>query len=374
MNSNRETFTPINHTSLDKLNLDDRNIQFSILKYDKHQTLEGLQIEPLAITYIKRLTKSGVEILDVATLIALQKGANRNRCVFVWSDELNEVSLGYIQLLNNLAFKTIYVVRYSDSEKTFYCSKPDRLDKYFPLQEYLHTKRGKQSPIVFPDISRSVRDPERQLSAFWARLQGYFHGAKQFQKVVLLNHILKNFVVQPFFTWLWDLDRIICYKRQYWEMELKHKYPFISRERLYFGINDGQLRLVRDLCNVGLRTLHLILVKPVWDKELDLGYLYNRRDISDRVLLIGTELTEERINQLLTKESKESGNNTSYSGRSKNRFKSIPATDFYVLGSYERKLSGVADNILKLLNNEFDKLQNVTDEILFNSRIILESK
>lgn len=87
------TQTPVgNGTALSQLDLNNKNTQFELLSYDKHQTLEGLQIEPVAITYIQHLEKLGLEVPDVATVIALQKGHNNARCFFVWDRSKNGAS------------------------------------------------------------------------------------------------------------------------------------------------------------------------------------------------------------------------------------------------------------------------------------------
>lgn len=364
-----ETLTPIKDTLLEKLDLNNKEVQFSILSYDKHQTLEGLQIEPLAMAYLHHLERFGVELPNVTTLIASQKGSHLSRCIFVWVREPDEISEAYINTLQRLAANTTFVVRYSEVKRTFYCHKPACVTKYYPLQTYLRGKRGVDR-ISFPEISQSVRDTERQMAVFWGRLAGAFSDHKKFQEEVVLNRILKNFVVQPFFTWLWDLDRIIRYKNTYWEIELKHKYPFERNKTLYFGLNVGQTKLVRELGFVGIRTLHIILVKPIWNKNIDPGYLFNRRDMLGKVLLIGTELTTTKAENMLKQKPRESDVSTSYSGKEKNNFLSISASDFYVLGSYETPPEKVAMNILNLLDGKEENLTQVTDQLLFDYKFI----
>ncbi|KHT60912.1 hypothetical protein RJ45_23005 [Photobacterium gaetbulicola] len=363
------TQTPVgNGTALSQLDLNNKNTQFELLSYDKHQTLEGLQIEPVAMTYIKHLEQLGLEVPDVTTVIALQKGYNNPRCFFVWDRSKNGASEGYIRTLQQLAPRTTYTVAFNEEKTDFYCHKPDRKETAFPLQAYLQRKR-RSATIPFPAIQQNVRDTERQMAVFWGRLHGAFETTDSFRNEVLLNRVMKNFVIQPFFSWLWDLDRIVLYRKQYWEIELKHKYPFRRGENtpLKFGINVGQAKLVRDLGQAGIRTLHLILVKPDWNKHSDPGYLFNRRENYDKVLLIGTELSTAKAEALLNQKARESDETTSFTGTSKNRFLEIPATDFHVLGSYQTPPKEVAENIKSLLDGA--TLEKVTDELLESCRI-----
>ncbi|UXI04731.1 hypothetical protein [Photobacterium sp. TY1-4] len=363
------TQTPVgNGTPLRQLNLNNKNTQFELLSYDKHQTLEGLQIEPVAMTYIRHLEQLGLEVPDVTTVIALQRGYNNARCFFVWDRSKNGASEGYIRTLQHLAPNTTYTVTFDEEESDFYCHKPGQPETTFQLQDYLRRKRNLVT-IPFPGIRQNVRDTERQMAVFWGRLHGAFATGENFRNEVLLNRVMKNFVVQPFFSWLWDLDRIVLYRKQYWEIELKHKYPFRRGENapLKFGINVGQAKLVRDLGQASVRTLHLILVKPDWNKHSDPGYLFNRRDISDKVMLIGTELTTAKADELLNQKVRESDETTSFTGTNKNRFLEIPATDFHILGSYQTPPAVVAENIKFLLNGA--PLEKVTDELLESCRI-----
>jgi len=365
-----ELLTPLRGTTpLSMLDLRDRNTQFEILNYDKHQTLEGLQIEPFAMAYTDKLADRGVKSLDVVTIIAKQKGQNGKnlpRCIFIWDRSPSEESSAYIRLMQRVEPRTTYTITYSDKDKTFYCHKPGRPEDAYPLQNYLKTKRQNRT-IVFPVISSDVRDIERQMSAFWGRLSTSFRGQTEFENEVLLNRIIKNFAIQPFFTWLWDLDRIISYRGRFWEVELKHKYPFRNSNGLAFGINSGQLRLIRDLGRKGMKTLHLILVKPEWNKNADPGYIYNQKGIQQNVLLIGTVIDQCKAEKYLAGNQRQSDATTSYTGNQKLGFYPMPASDFFSLGTYEDPVEKVAGNILKLMEGQLETA--VTDEMLENARI-----
>lgn len=367
--------TPVgDRTTLADLDLSNPDTQLSILTYDKHQTIEGLFIEPFAMNYMTSLEHFGVKPVDVVTVFAKHTGPGTSRCVFIWCRNSTKESQDYIGRLQSLHPKSTYVVEFSEAQNDFLCFKPDKPDTKFPLQEYLRKKR-KLSFIRFPDIAEHVRDDGRHKSAFWGRLTTAFKSPEEFKNEVILNRLLKNFAIQPFFKYLWDLDRIISYKEQFWEIELKHKYPFRNNQsgELTFGINLGQARLVRDLANKGLNTLHLILVKPTWRKDVAPGYIFNQRDVYKHVLLIGMVINKEKIDGVLSGRVGTSDSSTSFTGTNTLNYLPMPAKDFYFLGTYEDPIETVSKNILSLLESEHSgadvNLLRVTDKLLLDNRL-----
>ncbi|EHK9065075.1 hypothetical protein [Vibrio vulnificus] len=166
--------TPVgDRTILADLDLSNPDTQLSILTYDKHQTIEGLFIEPFAMNYMTSLEHFGVKPVDVVTVFAKHTGLGTSRCVFIWCRNSTKESQNYIGRLQSLHPKSTYVVEFSEAQNDFLCFKPDKPDTKFPLQEYLRKKR-KLSFIRFPDIAEHVRDDGRHKSAFWGRLTTAF--------------------------------------------------------------------------------------------------------------------------------------------------------------------------------------------------------
>jgi hypothetical protein len=370
-------FTPIDGGMLlNELNLNDHGTQLKILSYDKHQTVEGLYIEPFAMNYMNALARFGVSSIDVVTVLAKnikeQRGPAPARCVFIWDRSLNQDSKRYIELLRSLHPKTTYIIDYDDYICNFFCFKPENSAARYPLQEYLRRKR-EMDKISFPVIDAKVKDTVRHNSAFWGRLIDAFKNEDEFKNEVLLNRMLKNFAIQPFFKFLWDLDRIISYKNRFWELELKHKYPFSSPDGLAFGINVGQAKLINELAAKGLNTLHLILVKPSWSKEIAPGYIFNQKDVQRKVLLIGMVINKQKIQQAMAGHIGKSDESTSFTGKNQLNYCRLPAKSFFLLGSYEDPIERVAENILTLLNSEFSdapvQLTPVTDQLLLDNKL-----
>ncbi len=136
------TQTPVgNGTALSQLDLNNKIIQFELLSYDKHQTLEGLQIEPVAMTYIRHLEQLGLKVLNVTTVIALQKGYGNARCFFVWDRSNNLVSQEYVRTLQKLAPYTTFTVAFDEESSNFYCHKPGREKRCYRFKP---TYKGKE--------------------------------------------------------------------------------------------------------------------------------------------------------------------------------------------------------------------------------------
>ncbi|KAA8996168.1 hypothetical protein FJU30_22670 [Affinibrenneria salicis] len=369
---NIETLTPIDGlTPLSRLDLHQRNIQFAILSHDKHQTLEGLQIEPIAMEYADRLSTQDIKQLDVVTIICQQRPEGRQRfprAIFIWDRRPSASSRNYIATLQRIAPLTTFLVRYDAAAMTFFAHRPGRSDIEMPLQAWLQNKRRLRD-IPFTEIADPVRNRDRQISAVWGRLPTAFPNEQDFINEVLLNRVLKNFVIQPFFTWVWDLDRIIEYRDRYWELELKHKFPAQDRQRqtLYFGINRGQLNLIGDLSRQGINTLHMILVKPIWDKQADPGYIYNQKAMHSRTLLVANVITHARASAYMQTPMGTSDESTSYSGKSRLNYHPMPVTDFQLLGTFEDPIDLIARNLRLLLDGQLN--QPLSEQQLYQARI-----
>ena len=80
--------------------------------------------------------------------------------------------------------------------------------------------------------------------------------------------------VQPWFSaGVWNLDRIYLHGDRLWHMEIKHRYPMDRPDGLKFGINHRVLRQIARLLECGLRSLHVVTVKPHWKRQSGSTYL-----------------------------------------------------------------------------------------------------
>src|SRR5690606_13635693 len=131
---------------------------------------------------------------------------------------------------------------------------------------------------IFPRVDASVRNAVRQRAAFWGFLNEVYPGMKLWERVVL-PRLFMNCGIQAFgFHGVWNLDRICLFHPSphdtgaLWMLEVKHKYP-MKGAQIQFGINDGEVQMMRLAAECGITTMHGIIVKPLWDKEFGAMYL-----------------------------------------------------------------------------------------------------
>lgn len=349
------------------LDPDNRDLALQILQSDKHQLLEGLVVEntfdqlvlPLATVTPRRLVP-----LDVATVVAQSDGDGR-RLFFVWSQNPGAV-IGlrrYLMALSRLG--DVYLVTYSGTTFTAQ-HRPQGLKSsdIEPLHDLLRRLTG-NSPSI-SEVDLTVRDRDRQMTAFWGYLNTTYPGRELWNKVVLFR-LLINHGIQPFFSSVWNLDRICLFDDQLWMFEVKHKFPFVSNQRLVFGLNVGELSLMNDLDKVSVRILHALIVKPVWSKDVGSMYLHSDLTMRERAAVIGFVMNRDRINQLASSRSGSSPSHTVLTGRGRLSYKTIPAEDFRFLGAFSDGAQPLSANLASLLDG--GTLPAVTDSLLRRLRV-----
>jgi len=352
---------------LASLDPDNRDLAFQILQSDKHQLLEGLVVENTFDQLVLPLTKATPQRfvpLDVATVVA-HSDADGRRFIFVWSQNPNAVTglRRYLMALSRLG--DVYLVTYSGT--TFMAQhRPQGLKSsdIKPLHDLLRRLTG-NSPSI-SEVDLIVRDRDRQMTAFWGYLNTTYPGRKLWDNVVLFR-LLINHGIQPFFSAVWNLDRICLFDGKLWMLEVKHKFPFVSNQRLVFGLNDGELSLMNELQRVDVQTLHALIVKPVWSKDVGSMYLHSDLTMREHAAVIGLVMNRDRIDRLTSSRSGSSPRHTVLTGRGRLSYKTIPAVDFTVLGAFSDGSQKLSANLATLL--EGGALPAVTDDLLRSYRV-----
>ncbi|WP_433769321.1 hypothetical protein [Pseudomonas putida] len=376
-------YTPLGYFP-EEVNLNDLTSEDSILTREKHQLLEGLVIEYVAEQFITNPTLTySIEILDVITLITRGVPGNQSSnleqyCSFIWNRDSSNID-DYILALQKISqgcTNTTYICK--EDQMKFFAKKPSNT-KWLPLQNYLRNKRKiiETKKIKFPQVSDNSKNNGRQLSSILGQLQPAYKN--RIIRDVILPRVFKNYLIQPFFRSGWDLDRIFRYKGKLWEFELKHKYPIDNydffeqinktenRFCLSFGINEGQANIIKLLADQGLKTLHLILVKPRWSDQESPGYLFVDEEARKKTLVIGAVLTREKIAEILRGKLSEAPPKTSYDGSNKTGYYRIPRNFFHVIGNYAEGTDILAPKIIKLLDGELNA--TLTTKDLIENRI-----
>lgn len=355
--------------NLEDLNLNDRTLAEEILCADKHQLVEGLIVECLFDQFLDSLPThdSSVIALNVETVIAQAKHWNDKKIAVVWAREKGTGLGRYLKALE--ARFHVFLVEYSPGYG-FYGS-PIRDGERVARAKHLDDLMKSVATIDHTpfSVSKAVRDKNRQLEAIWGFL--FAHHGKNLASNVLLPRILINCGVQPWFKYVWNLDRIFIVDGKPWLFEVKHKFPYHDQQSatLKFGLNDGEVSMFRLLSECGIGTLFSIMVKPKWSK--DVGSLYMMTDLTarNRTAVIGKVLDAEVIRQLSMKSSGVSNSDTTITGNkgSQLRFKRLLVSDFGMLGRFSDRPAEIAKHIVSELRGSLGP--RVRDEELLELRM-----
>ena len=332
------------------LDLSDHERCGDILALDKHQLVEGLVFESYFDQYLMSLPEASggsMRAVDVETAVVLfPKGNSRsasNVGAFVWA---RRKSAGLGRYLEALSVRMpVWLVEYTEADSEFRAAPVEGYrpqPPWKPLQEVAASVGSGTTP-VFDEVAMQVRDRNRINQSFWGYLSERHGSLLGFN--VVLPRIFLNWGVQPWFRHVWNVDRIFLHDDQLWHFEIKHKYPMERDGRLAFGINDGELRLMRLLLDCGLRSLHAVIVKPFWERQSGSMYLQNDLEARSRTAVIGREMTVEAVDGALSSTGGRSGVHTSFAGRSKVPFKSFPASSFHRFGRLADEYTAVAGRI-----------------------------
>lgn len=342
------------------LDLSDHNLCETILAEDKHQLGEGLVVENIFDQIIEAVPASlaNALLLDVETAIVDTGGKHDRWHAWVWARS-RQPGLGrYLSALEQ-RFRT-WLVELDETAGTFVTrewSGGKIIGDWRPLADVMYDLSGRNPRAV--EISPTVRDTRRQKLSYWGYLVEN-HGAALGARVILPRLFL-NHGIQPWFRFVWNLDRILIEGDNIWMLEIKHKFPF-GRASLRFGINDGELGVIRLLGEAGIRCFHAILAKPTWSKDNGAGYLLNRLQLRERAALIGVELVPSIVQSMFARQQQLSPGHTTFSGTGENRYRSLEASRFQVIGMMSELHSTLAVNLARSLAGE--KLPPVEDRWL----------
>jgi len=317
---------------LSELDLDQADTCLDVLSRDKHQIAEGMVVESLFDQIIDRMPPQmdgEVHVLDVETFIAKDKGG---MYAFVWWRTAGPGLGRYLQALETKF--TVLGVRLDSSGSCFEAcsiSAGKRCSVWAPMHDVLSGMGlERQAPYAVTD---NVRDRKRQNGVFWGYLQSAY--GTRLKERVALPRILVNWGIQPWFTFVWNLDRVMVVGDRIWVLEAKHKYPFNRNGHLYFGLNKGEATLLDLLGQCGIWCVHAVVVKPYWDKNTGSMYLLTDYEAKKRAMLVGLVVDRRCVARILAGSTGRSGTYTSVTGSSQLTFKPLPVTWFTSLASLD---------------------------------------
>jgi len=330
--------------ALDALDVASEEQQMRILSLDKHQMLEGIVAEGAFRSFLDRLGGLGAALLPLSVVKGADPGGDPVWWVWDRGDKAGEAFRTVARPLRD-AGATVARCRYDPGRMDFLMRMAGREPE--PVQTCLMRHRG----LSEPDFSRlpaaTVREPGRSMRAFMGGIQGMFGSPSEVFSQVVLERMFKNFVLSPFFRYLWDVDHLLSLPDgRVMQFEVKHKYPFGARDRLRFGINTGQVRLMHELACAGIETLHMIMVKPVWNDRVSTGYMLNDLAMREHVLILARRIGLGDTEAMLGQQASRSGSKTAFGGRGGLRYVPVPVDGFHLLGTLDDPADVVAGNML----------------------------
>lgn len=349
---------------LRSLNLFDRELAERILMADKHQLVEGMVVECLYDQILENLPEyvPDVTALDVETVIAQPKDRGQKKIAVVWARE-KKSGLGRYLIALEKCF-IVYLVEYEIGHGFFgsLIKKGKRCSPIQPISELM--KPIAAVPYQPFKVSETVRDTNRQREAIYGFL--FSHHRDRLVPDVLLPRILINCAVQPWFNFVWNIDKIFIIDGMPWLFEVKHKFPYRDKHTgaLQFGLNDGEVSIFRLLINCGIGCFFSIMVKPKWSKNVGSLYMITELIARKKTALLGIVLDAAKIKAIYERASGVSGSNTTITGYSGGqlRYKGIPATDFGMLGRLSDDPADVAERIVAAIRGKDP--ERATDQML----------
>lgn len=345
---------------LANLDLNDLKLCQTILASDKHQLAEGLVVERVFDQIFETVPSHLPEanILDIETAVVRPENGEQKLHAFVWARK-RQPGLGrYLRALSRRF--TVWLVETDDPLTTFLARPHNGNEFCGPSRTLSDVARhiSGRTPRGLT-VSSDVRDDIRQQQSFWGFLTDQYRG--ETGNRVILPRLFMNCGLQPWFRAVWNLDRILVNGDDIWLLEIKHKYP-MKGARLSFGINAGELDVIAQLGESGIRCLHAIVVKPVWSKDMGSMYVFNDLLLRGRAALIAVDLKAEVIAGMRAGKRATSASHTTFSGSGALNYYRLNASLFSQIGMIAAPAHVLGENIAHLVGGKRGTM--VTDQYL----------
>lgn len=333
---------------LKELDQTSRELAHKVLRFDKHQLVEGMVTEIAFDQLLQSVSDAAgnlLQLLDVEAYACRSHDPLAPLSIFIWARQ-KQPGLG--SCLNALArAASVFLVEFENGE--FVAAKWEnshRVTPKMPLGDIVPRLSGPARPA---SVSSAVKDERRQNNAIWGFLDASLTVAQLWERLAL-PRILVNFGLEPFFNRTWNIDRLCLFNGEVWSLELKHKFPIRPGNR--FGLNEGELDLMRVISNAGVRVAHLILVKPIWDKAEGPMYLFNKRELRERAALIGVEMNHRQIKAAFSRRRLKSLEDTTLKGKGTIFYRELPTGIFSQLGLFGDTSTSLSQSLTRLLSGE----------------------
>ncbi|MFG6667950.1 hypothetical protein ACGK9R_12690 [Halomonas sp. HNIBRBA4712] len=112
----------------------------------------------------------------------------------------------------------------------------------------------------------------------------------------------------------------------------------------------------------------MIMVKPVWDKNLGTGYLLNRVGLRKNVLMLAKLMDAPTLDAIIQRPSRATGREQSFTGRHQQKARYVCPAQFQLLGSFADPVEEIAGNIHRAAAGTLDR--SAYDDMLKRCRIV----
>jgi hypothetical protein len=257
----------------------------------------------------------------------------------------------------------VWVVRFDEDVKDFVAQKvfPSISDNSFdfpvilnpPRPLWLVTKEQGLQKVEHYDVAESVRDGNRQQAAFWGGLFPTLDRRRL--RRITLSRLFFNFGLMPYFKYVWNVDKVFFDGNEIFVMEIKHKFPYASRGKLKFGINNGELKNMLKFASVGMRNVHLVIVKPVRKKDYSTQILFTDGNHIRNTAVIAREVSEQEARGTLMSKGGTSAAHTSLEGKTSQPYKAFDADTFAVIGMKSDDGNELGSHLVEMLSGKETK-------------------
>jgi hypothetical protein len=331
----------------------------SVLLHNKASLLEGMVFESVLDRKLFRHAPSEIQCIPCHAIATTPLREGGRYCVFVWF--ITPTVHGALLKQNLSTRYEVHEVFFDETNLEFVVSLQSGALE--PLEQFLQRETGRQ-PLI-EARAENQEDTGRKLNSVFGYL-GLPQMGDPFREAIL-PRVLKDFRIEPYFQGCWDLDRFFALDGSIWTVEVKHKYP--SSEG-FFSLNKGQAYQAKSLISCGIRYVHLIFVKPFWEKgHSSIEYLVNQ-DLAPHIAIIGSVFSRQSITALCNSPDWMAPPETSLTGKAPQPCKRLFLNHFYRAGRYDEDPEvRIWPRIMRLLKNGRLSTPCVTYESLDKLRL-----
>lgn len=308
------------------------------LKYIKPTRLEGLIVECLLEkTLLTIFPKRGYKLIDSLIIKRLKNNGSQEFIVF---------DTKAARLLAPSLEKTGLPLRYGRISVGSNCV-------------YLNDSEGNVIEVIKSGgkLKESTEKASLDEQRIKDTLGGFDALEAKFERFAR-DIIIKDCFLQPASRAIWDLDRFLVDKHGgLIYIESKHKFPIPSSRT--FGMNIGEVELIKMLAKAHIDCFHVILVKPIWNKNISTIELFSKKETRDKFVWI---VANAGLDGFFGIEANIAGAHTSIQGKNEVKYVNLNLEAFREIGPH-----GMSPDILS--NRFFD----MVDSIGFLDKVTYES-